>query len=121
MRTFAFLCVLFALNNRVQAAESCETIHGRARLYCGDGQLRIWQIGTHHEYTPDESSGLRVRGWLEAGAKPHEGLACQVNVDLFADFLVCPTEPFKKGSVQKANVKAADHRHYVLWDYQPQQ
>jgi hypothetical protein len=32
---------------------------------------------------------------------------------LFADFLICPTEPFKKGSVQKAKVVSAEHRRYV--------
>jgi hypothetical protein len=33
-------------------------------------------------------------------------------VYLFADFLVCPTEPFKEGSAQVAQVKSATHMHY---------
>jgi hypothetical protein len=45
------------------------TIHGRANYYGGDGQLRIWRIGTHHEYQPDESSWGTVIGWREAGVK----------------------------------------------------
>lgn len=89
-------------------------IHGRAHEYCGDGQLRIWHIGTHRDFEPDESSWQRVEAWLRAGAKPTG--ACQLNADLFADFLICPTEPYKKGAVQEAKVKAAYHRRYVLWN-----
>jgi hypothetical protein len=98
------------------AADACFTIHGRAHLYSGDGQLRIWHIGTHHEYEPDASSWARVEEWLAAGVKEPEkshdpspaGL-----VNLFADFLICPTEPFKKGSVQRAKIVSAEHRRYV--------
>lgn len=99
-----------------QAAESCITIHGRAHFYGGDGQLRIWHIGTHHEFEPDESSWARVESWVEAGVKDSEkkryaSPASMLN--LFADFVVCPTEPFKAGSVQKAKIMSATHRHYV--------
>jgi len=92
------------------------TIHGRANYYGGDGQLRIWRIGTHHEYQPDESSWGAVIGWLEAGVKEsdrpkHASPASAVH--LFGDFLICPTEPFKKGSVQTARVKSVSRRHYV--------
>jgi len=92
------------------------TIHGRAHLYSGDGQLRIWHIGTHHEYEPDESSDALVIKWLEEGVPPsqRQDYATPASaVDLFADFEVCPTEPFKKGAVQKAKVVSASHRHYV--------
>ena len=34
-------------------------------------------------------------------------------VDLYADFVICPTQPFRAGSVQKAKVKSATHRRYV--------
>lgn len=98
------------------AADSCFTIHGRAHLYGGDGQLRIWHIGTHHEFEPDEATWAEVEGWLEAGIGKQDKMqyaspASMVN--LFADFLVCPTEPFRKGSVQKARILSATHRHYV--------
>jgi len=105
MLKIAVVCFLLTLSSEAQTTKSCKVIHGRARRYCGDGQLRIWHIGTHHDFEPDQSSWQRVEGWLEAGAKPTG--ACQDNADLFADFLICPTEPYKKGAVQKATVKGA--------------
>jgi len=78
-------------------------------------QLRIWHIGTHHEYTPDEASRATVVDWLMAGVKDPEQsqLACPVgSVFLFADFLICPTEPFRKGSGQQAKIVSAKNRHY---------
>lgn len=105
MLKIAIACLLLTLSSEAQTTESCRVIHGRARRYCGDGQLRIWHIGTHHDFEPNQSSWQRVEGWLEAGAKPTG--ACQDNADLFADFLICPTEPYKKGAVQKATVKGA--------------
>jgi len=116
MRRFALLFLALFVTHPSQAADSCVTIHGRAHLYGGDGQLRIWHIGTHHDYEPDESSWSTVVGWLEAGVKDADK-AHYVNpaaaVYLFADFLICPTEPFKKGSVQHAKIISAQHRHYV--------
>ena len=100
----------------LRADDACFTIHGRAHLYGGDGQLRIWHVGTHHDYEPDDSSRSRVEDWLEAGVKEPEKSQSASPVSLvylFADFLICPTEPFKKGSVQKAKVVSAEHRRYV--------
>jgi hypothetical protein len=98
------------------ATEPCRTIHARARLYGGDGQLRLWHIGTHHDYQPDESSWERVMRWLDAGVSKSDR-ARYVNpasmVDLYADFVVCPTEPFRKGAVQTAEIRSATHRRYV--------
>jgi len=99
----------------LQAADPCMMIHGRAHLYGGDGQLRIWHVGTRHDYKPDESSWARVQEWLEAGVKDSAkaNYASPASaVYLFADFVVCPAEPFKKGSVQKAKIISAQHRHY---------
>jgi hypothetical protein len=115
------LVILFFIGTgwQLQAAEPCLTIHGRARFYSGDGQLRIWHIGTHHEYEPDESSWDTVMGWLEAGVKKSERANYYIPasvVDLFADFEVCPTEPLRKGAVQHALVKSASHRYYVKKD-----
>jgi hypothetical protein len=113
LRLFLLLLVTGLL---LQGADSCFTIHGRAHLYGGDGQLRIWRIGTHHDYQPDESSWAKVEGWLEAGIKDadksHYANPASM-VYLFADFVICPTEPFKKGSVQTARVVSAQHRRYV--------
>jgi hypothetical protein len=115
-RTFGSLCLLFFAASCVCSAEPCKVIHGRANFYGGDGQLRIWHIGTHHEYEPDESSWPQVIKWLEAGV-PESDRANSADpasgVYLYADFFICPTEPFKKGSVQRANVKSASHRRYV--------
>jgi hypothetical protein len=113
----AFVPLLIALLvSPIRAAESCMVIHGRAHFYSGDGQLRIWHIATHHDYAPDESSDQRVLRWLEAGVKETDKAkyaSPASMVFLFADFLICPIEPFKKGSVQPAIVKSASHRHYV--------
>jgi hypothetical protein len=54
--------------------------------------------------------------WLAAGVKEPEKSqsACPADVvNMFADFLICPTEPFKKGSVQTAKIISAQNRHYV--------
>jgi hypothetical protein len=102
------LGLLFLLSLPSQAADACFTIHGRAHLYGGDGQLRIWHVGTDHDYEPDDpSSRARVEQWLEAGVKESEKahMASPASmVYLFADFEICPTEPFKKGSVQTAKI-----------------
>lgn len=113
-RALVLFCLAFAAVP-TQAAESCTVIRGRAHLYGGDGGIRIWHVGTHHEYLPDESSGHLVEKWLEAGAEEsdrHYASPASM-VYLFADFLICPTEPFQEGSVQQAKVKRASHRHYI--------
>lgn len=114
MRSLVFLCLTFA-TLPLNAAERCMMIHGRAHYYGGDANLRVWHIGTHHDFWPDDSSWDRVLGWLDAGVKEHEqsSSASTSSVYLFADFRVCPVEPYKKGSVQRAMIKSAEHRHYV--------
>lgn len=112
----ALLVCILAATALQGAAEKCEVIHGRAHYYCGDGNLRIWQIGTHHEFEPDSSSWERVTHWLDTATTEAEKkkYACPVGqVYLYADFLICPTEPFRKGAVQHAVVKSATHRRYV--------
>ena len=116
VRKLRLLLLLLATSLLLQGADSCFTIRGRAHLYGGDGQLRIWHIGTHHEYQPDESSWAKVEGWLEAGIKDSDKsryASPASMVYLFADFVICPTEPFKKGSVQTARVMSAQRRRYV--------
>jgi len=98
------------------AEEPCVTIHGRAHFCSGDGQLRIWNIGTRHEFEPDDSSEDRVLDWLIAGVKESERKNYTVPAsvfDLYGDFLTCPTEPLRKGAVQHAKVKGVTHRRYV--------
>jgi len=115
MRTFAAV-ILILIAAGVYGSEPCRVLHGRASFYGGDGRLRIWEIGTHHEYQPDDPSSGAVIGWLEAGVPKSERTKYVTPasvVDLYANFLVCPTQPFRKGSVQEATIKSATHRHYV--------
>jgi hypothetical protein len=116
MRIFALLALLIATTLPTQAAEPCQVIHGRAHFYGGDGRVRVWHIGTHHEYEPDQSSWDRVMAWLEAGVKDADkGKYASANsmLYLYGDFLVCPVELFKKGAVQMARIKWVKHRRYV--------
>jgi hypothetical protein len=119
MRTLTLLFAALFATFSLQAAEPCRIIHGRAHFYGGDGQLRIWHVGTRHDYTPDESSSTRVLAWLEAGVKDSAKAnyaSPASTVYLFADFLICPTEPFKSGSIQEAKFISVQHRHYVPAD-----
>ncbi len=116
MRLLALLCLSLIAGCSFCVAQDCMTIHGRAHYYDGDGQLRIWHIGTHHEFEPDNTTWPKVMKWLEAGVKPADRkrwAAPESNLDLYADFRICPTEPFKKGSVQQAKILSATHRRYV--------
>ena len=97
------------------------TIRGRAHSYGGDGQLRIWHVGTHHDFTPDASSRDAVIEWLQSGVSKSEQVELASPLSqlyLYADFMVCPTEPFVKGAVQEAKVRRATHRHYVHIPYE---
>jgi len=90
------------------ALEPCQQIHGRARIYTADGQLRIWHIGTHHEFEPiDTTSWDKLSKILLP-----DGLSGTA-YDLYADFTVCPTAPFKEGQVQPVIVKNIRHMHVV--------
>jgi len=112
----ALACSFAAVSVHAQTNPSCTVIHGRAHLYGGDGQLRIWHIGTHHDYEPDESSWERVEDWLKAGVSDSDRqkyASPASSLYLFGDFVICPTEPYKRGSVQKATIKSVQHRHYV--------
>lgn len=115
-RLLSALGLLLIVIVPAEASGPCQLIHGRARLYSGDGQLWIWHIGTHHEYQPDDSSSDAVIGWLIEGVTKSERAKYTTPasaVDLYADFEVCPTEPFRKGAVQEAKIKSASHRRYV--------
>jgi hypothetical protein len=101
------------------ATEPCQTFHGRAHFYGGDGQLRVWHSGTHHEFEPDETTDVKVMTWLEAGvpdAEKHNYAIPASDVMLFGDFTVCPIEPLRKGWVQRAKVLSVTHRRYVRLD-----
>src|SRR4030095_15770104 len=59
MRKLAPLWLALLALSPLWATEPCKVIRGRARVYGGDGQLRIWHVGTHHDYQPEESSSER--------------------------------------------------------------
>ena len=116
MRGAMLIGILMVTASQLKAAGKCMEIRGRAHYYCGDGNLRIWHVGTRHEYEPDPASWERVAHWLDEGVPEASktGSACPSGeVYLYADFLICPTEPLKRGAVQHAVVKRATHRRYT--------
>jgi hypothetical protein len=116
MRLSYVLACLLIFPITASAADPCFVIHGKAHLYGGDGQLRIWHVGTHHEFEPDETTWDTVVGWLDAGLKKGDSerfASPASNLMLFGDFTVCPTEPFRQGAVQKAKIVSVKNRHYV--------
>ena len=108
MRFFLSLAFVITLSPAAFAQEPCQDIHGRARLYIADGKLRIWQIGTKHEFEPaDKTSWDKVARYLDNGGSPAN------QPSLYADFTLCPTQPYKAGSVQRATVKDIQHARVV--------
>ena len=108
MRRFLLLSLILALGVvSSSASEPCQEIHGRARLYTGDGQLFIWHIGTHHEFwiLDDPSWDLVFRYIPNGGGE-----------DLFAGFTVCPTRKYRRGAAQPATVKSIRNPHLVSLD-----
>jgi hypothetical protein len=112
--TLATLLILIATS--AFAAEPCQTIHGRAIYYSADGQLRLWHIGTHHEFEPDNSQANPKTSWdkiitlLKAG---DNSPAAGSNNALFGDFVVCPTAPYRKDAVQPAIIRSMSHLRVV--------
>ena len=116
-RVTVLLGLLLCAASISQAAESCMTVHGRLRQNGGDGWLYIWHIGTHHDFTPDDSSRGLASEWLQKKLSESDLKRCSAatcGYDLSADFFLCPTEPYKKGAAQRAKIVGAVHRHYVF-------
>jgi hypothetical protein len=107
-----------------QRVEPCRLIHGRATYYTGDGQLRIWHVGTRHTFRPDElrtpdnadfsPSWDKVIYLLAAGEKEPEVFD---HKELFADFTMCPTQRYREGASQPAQVRNIYHPHVVSRDH----
>jgi hypothetical protein len=89
-----FIFALPILDALPTSAQSCRVIHGRAILYTGDGQARIWHIGTHHEFSFDYNDPLISKYLAEDGSKA-----------LYADFTICPLENYVRGAAQAVVVK----------------
>ncbi len=116
LRIVLSLFLVFALVPQAYASDGCMIVHGRVSLSGADLQLRLWRVGTHHEYEPDDSSWNRVIGWLNAGVSKSDKEAYAIpasSVFLFADFKLCPTEGFKDGQVQRAHVVSMKHPRYL--------
>ena len=103
-----------------RASEPCSVIHGRLHYYGGDGNLRLWHIGTHHEFEPaDQDSWNRAFGWLTQGIWKDDSknyASPESNLMLYGDFTVCPAEPLHKGAVQAAWILKVTNKHYVRID-----
>lgn len=115
--TLAALLILAA--TPAFAAEPCQSFHGRALYYSADGQFRIWHIGTSHEFQPPEMPGPnpdyepswnRLMKILLAGSQNPDDHA------VFADFVICPTVPFRNGAAQQAIIRTIRHPHIVPRD-----
>ena len=120
-KTNYLLALTLAAASTLHAAQPCQTFHGRFRLYSADGQLRIWHIGTHHEFMPPdgEDQDYGIGGWdrvmdILNHNNPNPNSPPD-DVQLFADFTVCPTEPLHPGAAQRATVKSIHHPHVVPW------
>lgn len=99
--------VLLLTSISASATEKCHEVHGRAVYYSGDGQLRIWHIGTHHEFSIDEGSP----SWnLLLDILGNDGSKA-----LYADFTVCPISGFVRGEAQEAAVTKIRHPHITKW------
>jgi hypothetical protein len=83
--------------------EPCITIHGRATWYRGDGSFALWHIGTHHTFYLSSKESYELVCQYFACDSPDRQPA------LFADFTICPTEPFRKGAQQGAIIKEIEH------------
>lgn len=118
MKLLAAFALLIACAS--YAAEPCQMFHGRARFYSADGQFRIWHIGTHHEFMPSRyvDQDEWGHGWdrvLDLLNKGNPHPSSPSDQQLFADFTVCPIEPFHQGAAQSATVKSIRRAHIVPW------
>jgi hypothetical protein len=112
----ALLLLVAARSSPCLATERCQAFYGRMVLYPADGQLRLWHIGTHHEFQPEYTGSDGGASWdkavdlLKAG---NEAAGAAGDNTLYADFVVCPTEPLRKGWVQSATIRSMSHIHVV--------
>jgi hypothetical protein len=108
MRISAVVCLILLINPmHCQSAEPCRQIRGRAVWYRGDGFFAIWHIGTHHIFFPaDKASGDLICQYFDCESGNRQPA-------LFADFTVCPTEPYKAGAAQPAIVTKVQHPRVV--------
>ena len=97
-------------------AHSCFSLHGRLRYGNGTPALRLWQIGTTHNF--GILSGLNAEK-LNPLDNDHPRLPENIDrlyidqnpfqVTIYADFEVCPLEPHIPGHMQAACIESATH------------
>jgi hypothetical protein len=98
-------------------APSCMTIHGRLQYGNGTPALRLWHIGTTHEFgifsglnaetiDPGDNEHPKLPGNLR---KIYEGSPNPFEPCIYADFKVCPLEHFIPGHMQAACIASASH------------
>jgi hypothetical protein len=108
-RILAFLLLAMTLASSVSSATSAEqtnkterlTVHGRLTYYNGNPSSRIWIVGTK-----------RLLGIRESGdevANMPKALRDLMSWDreIFADFVVEPLTPYKRGVMQMVRVVSA--------------
>jgi hypothetical protein len=74
-------------------------------MYNGDGQMRIWHIGSHHTFEPDNEASWDKLAHFMSEPKD-KGMMTRI---LFADFDLCPTAPFVQGATQPVIIKRIAH------------
>jgi hypothetical protein len=118
-----FATLIIAAILAPKTVEPCRVIHGRATYGTMNGMVRIWHIGTHHTFMPDElrtpdtedfsPSWEKVIDLLAAGGKEPEVFD---HNELFADFLICPTQRYRHGASQPAQVRRIYHPRVMSRD-----
>ena len=114
MRPSVFVLIVLLIFAPFMRAEDCFKIHGRAVWWRGDAYFSIWHVGTNHSYflMKDDIASINLI------CKYFDCDNGAVQPALFADFTVCPTEPFRKGAAQPVIVKKVEHP-YVVPDWPP--
>jgi hypothetical protein len=103
-------------------AASCYQTHGRLAVYNGTPSWRLWKIGTKNLLAIFSGpEGFRCDKFgrcvdNESPKLPHNVQAVFdsvsnpiYEVELYADFLVCPLEPHVPGHMQAACIESAKH------------
>jgi hypothetical protein len=103
-----------------EVADRCFQAHGRLIYGNGTPAMRLWQIGTHHEFGIYSSlQGYRCdqngkcldneSPNLPPGVEKFVYVPVPYGPPVFADFEVCPLEPHIPGHMQAACIKSATH------------
>ena len=82
----------------------CFTLRGRMGLYNGAPSVRIWRVGTKRMLGVSEQR-FAVSGYCTLPALLRARISWDVN--LFADFVVCPFTPEEPGAMQLVCVDSA--------------